>query len=80
MPSIQLRNPTPDRTKGTHMRGTPVYYLPSKKITNAQFYRNFWCSHYAVCLNTAAREDLYLDCTQCELKENTPEDFGFTQK
>lgn len=71
-----MRNPTFNRTKGTHMRGTPVYYLPSKRISPAEFYRNHWCSYYDVCLNTAAREDLYLDCTQCELRENTVEDLS----
>lgn len=58
------------------MKGTPVYYLPSKRITNAEFYRNYWCSDYEVCLNTAAREDLYLDCTLCDLKDNIMEDFS----
>jgi len=58
------------------MRGTPVYYLPSKRISNTEFFRNYWCSEYEVCLNTAARDDLYLDCAQCQLRDTILEDFA----
>ncbi len=56
------------------MRGTPVYYYPSKRINTTEFFRNYWCSDYEVCLNTAAREDLYLDCAQCQYRNDTQED------
>jgi len=58
------------------MKGTPIYYVPGKKTSNNQFYRNYWCSDYELCLNTAAREDLYLDCTQCFLKDTIVEEFS----
>ncbi len=58
------------------MKGTPVYYLPSKRINPTEFFRNYWCSDYEICLNTAAREDLYLDCAQCQFRDNTLEDFA----
>ena len=75
-----MRNPTFNRTKGTHMRGTPVYYLPSKKISTTQFYRNHWCTDYERCLTTAAREDLYLDCAKCKFRDNILEDFSIFLK
>lgn len=58
------------------MKETPVYYVPSKKTGSHNFFRNHWCRNYDLCLNTAAREDLYLDCTQCFLKDNVVEDFS----
>ena len=58
------------------MKGTPVYYPPSKKVNTSEFYRNYWCTDYEVCLNTAAREDLHLDCNQCKFRDNILEDFS----
>ena len=58
------------------MKGTPVYLVPGKKTNNLHFYRNYWCVHYDLCLETAARKDLYLDCTHCLFKENVIEDLA----
>lgn len=57
------------------MKGTPIYYLPSKKIDATEFYRNYWCTDYEMCLNTAAREDLYLDCAQCKFRDDILDEF-----
>lgn len=58
------------------MKETPVYLVPGKKTSNSQFYRNYWCYNYDVCLNIAAHKDLYLDCTHCFFKENVIEDLS----
>ena len=58
------------------MRGTPIYYIPTKETSTADFYRNYWCSEYELCLNTAARDDLYLDCKQCQYRDNVLENYA----
>lgn len=58
------------------MKGTPVYLVPCKKNNNKHLYRNYWCTNYDLCLETAARKDLYLDCTHCLFKENVIEDLA----
>lgn len=58
------------------MEPSPFFCSGGKQINSTDFYRNPWCSHYDVCLNRAAREDLYLDCTQCDFKDNVIEGFS----
>lgn len=58
------------------MQETPIYYVSGKKTNKTQFYRNYWCKNYDVCLDTAAREDAYLDCTQCIFRDNVIEVFS----
>lgn len=58
------------------MKETPIFYVSGKKNNKNQFFRNCWCTHYDVCLNTAAREDAHLDCTRCEYKDNVIEVFS----
>jgi hypothetical protein len=57
------------------MEPRPFYFRPGKKISNSQFFRNYWCSGYDQCLYQAAREDLYLDCTGCLNKDSVEEIF-----
>jgi dsDNA-binding SOS-regulon protein len=58
------------------MKETPIYYVSGKKTNKDQFFRNYWCTNYDVCLNTAAHEDTHLDCTQCVYKDNVIEVFS----
>ena len=58
------------------MERTPLFSSGGKQICNTDFFRNHWCSHYDICLNRAAREDLFLDCTQCDYKDDVIEEFS----
>ena len=57
------------------MNPRPLYFKPGKKISNNQFFRNYWCSNYDRCLDLAAREDLFMDCAQCFHKDSVMERF-----
>ena len=57
------------------MNQAPLFYPQSKQNRAQDFFRNFWCSDYRACLEHAAREDLYLDCTQCGRKDSIGDDF-----
>jgi hypothetical protein len=52
------------------MEPSPLFFKPGKKIHNSQFFRNYWCSDYDLCLSRAAKDDLFLDCTQCFMRND----------
>ena len=58
------------------MKETPIFNVKKKKTNNDQFYRNYWCTHYGICLNIAARKDAHLDCTRCILKDDVIDVFS----
>ena len=58
------------------MEPTPHYIRPGKKTNSTHFFRNCGCPCYDRCLNLAAREDLFLDCTQCSFRDNVMELFS----
>jgi hypothetical protein len=62
------------------MQPTPQYFKPGKKINNSQFFRNYWCTDYEQCLDRAAFEDLFLDCTQCQQKNDIIDTFALFLK
>lgn len=62
------------------MEPRPLYVRPGKKTSNTRFFRNFWCSGYDQCLNRAALEDLFLDCTECLLKDDVIENYSLFLK
>jgi len=61
--------------KVSQMEPSPLYFKPGKKTNSRQFFRNCWCPDYDRCMNRAAREDLFLDCTGCFSKDNVMEIF-----
>ena len=58
------------------MEPTPFFCTGGKQIKSTDFYRNPWCTYYDACLNQAAREDVYLDCTRCEYKDSVLEEYA----
>lgn len=45
-------------------------FLPiTSKYVQEMFYRNVWCDFYEVCLDEAAANDLYLDCSLCPYRQ-----------
>ncbi len=62
------------------MEPSPLYIRPGKKTNNTRFFRNFWCSGYERCLSRAALEDLFLDCTECFLKDDVMENYSLFLK
>ncbi len=57
------------------MDRTPSYHRPGKRQPNHLFFRNYCCPHYDLCLDKAAREDLFLDCTYCDYRDNASDRF-----
>ena len=55
---------------------SPLYHRPGKKINASNMFRNCWCQNYDICLDKAAREDLFLDCTLCLYRDNVVEEFS----
>lgn len=39
------------------------------KLNQEIFYRNVWCESYEHCLDQAAANDMYLDCSFCPLHQ-----------
>jgi hypothetical protein len=66
--------------KVIEMEPSPLYVRPGKKTNSSHFFRNSECPCYDRCLNLAAREDLFLDCTQCSLKDKVMEMFSLYLK
>jgi hypothetical protein len=67
-------------TETGEMDCTPLFH-PQGKLTRAlDFFRNYWCSHYDLCLVQAAKEDLFLDCTQCKFKDSVADDLALFVK
>lgn len=62
------------------MEPSPLYVRPGKKTNSSHFFRNYGCPCYDQCLNLAAREDLFLDCTQCPFKDKVMEMFSLYLK
>ena len=62
------------------MEPSPLYIRPGKKTSNMRFFRNYWCTTYEECLSRAAFEDLFLDCTQCFLKNDVMDTFSLFLK
>jgi len=62
------------------MEPSPLYIRPGKKTNGTRFFRNYWCTDYDQCLNRAALEDLFLDCTQCFLKNDVIDTFSLFLK
>ncbi|MEJ2040252.1 MAG: hypothetical protein P8X55_15170 [Desulfosarcinaceae bacterium] len=58
------------------MDRSPLYYRPGKKTNGSELFRNCWCPDYDTCLEKAAREDLFLDCTLCLHRDNIVEEFA----
>ncbi len=58
------------------MERTPLLCPGGKQISSTDFFRNYWCSHYGTCLDLAAREDLFLDCTRCDYRNNVMDGFS----
>ena len=58
------------------MECEPRYFRPGKKNNGTLFFRNCWCPNYDTCLDKAAREDLFLDCTICLYRDQIIEDFS----
>ena len=66
--------------KVIEMEPSPLYVRPGKKTNSSHFFRNSECPCYDRCLNLAALEDLFLDCTQCSLKDKVMEMFSLYLK
>jgi hypothetical protein len=66
--------------KVIEMEPRPHFVRPGKKTNSSHFFRNYGCPCYDDCLNLAAREDLFLDCTQCSLKDKIMEMFSLYLK
>ncbi len=62
------------------MEPHPLYIRPGKKTNSAHFFRNCGCPCYDQCLDLAAYKDLFLDCTQCSLKDDIMEMFSLNLK
>ena len=62
------------------MEPCPLYIRPGKKTSKTHFFRNSGCPCYDQCLNQAAHDDLFLDCTQCSLKDAVMEMFSLYLK
>lgn len=62
------------------MEPSPHYIRPGKKTSNTRFFRNYWCTDYEQCLSRAALEDLFLDCTECLLKDDVMENYSLFLK
>ena len=58
------------------MERSPLYLRPCKKNNGNGLFRNCWCPNYNTCLDKAAREDLFLDCTLCLYRDNVVEEFS----
>jgi len=58
------------------MNRSPLYLRPGKKIKGSELFRNCWCTNYDACLDKAAREDLFLDCTVCLYRDDIVEAFA----
>ena len=59
------------------MERTPTFSEPISKVIPPDSLRNFWCPHYEVCLNEAARLDYYLDCSECLYRDARVPDVSF---
>lgn len=47
------------------MERTPLFHHRKNKCSPKDLLRNYRCPGYDICLEQAAREDLFLDCTAC---------------
>jgi hypothetical protein len=53
----------------------PLYHLIKHRAKELDFNRNFLCAEYDACLTAAARDDCYLDCSQCALRDSKKDSF-----
>jgi hypothetical protein len=49
---------------------SPHFPVPTADISPTDFYRNYWCSQYGICLKEAAYLDLLLDCGDCKYENS----------
>ena len=59
------------------MERTPTFLKMKSKLDPLNLLRNFWCPHYDVCLNEAARLDYNLDCSECFYRDDRVPDVRF---
>jgi hypothetical protein len=59
------------------MDRAPLFPQPGEHVTPEDFLRSYWCPHYNTCLEEAAANDLYLDCSNCAYKEKRVFDLSF---
>jgi hypothetical protein len=59
------------------MMRSPLFPVQTDDISPADFFRNYFCSQYDVCLEEAAAQDLLLDCSICKYKNSCSPDLDF---
>lgn len=59
------------------MERTPQFHHRKNKCHFKDLYRNYRCPGYDICLEQAAREDLFLDCAACLFKNDEVIEYSF---
>jgi hypothetical protein len=59
------------------MSRSPVFPILTEDNIPADFFRNYLCLHYDICLEEAADQNRLLDCSICTYKDNRTLNFTF---
>jgi hypothetical protein len=59
------------------MSRSPIFPIQTKDTIPTDFFRNYLCFHYDVCLEEAANQNRLLDCSICAHKDNRTLNFAF---
>jgi hypothetical protein len=78
--SLLFRPNANNKAIGDPMERTPLFYHRKNKCNYNDLFRNYRCPGYDICLDQAAREDLFLDCTACLFKDDAVEEITFCLK